>query len=106
MIVDIMIPILYSDHDLKKMIAAQAKSRRLSLSLTQEGLATRSGVSLGTLKLFERTGKISLESLLKLAIVLGTVDEFKSLFEVKLDSYTSLKQLMKESKKSKRGTIK
>lgn len=101
-----MIPILYSAHDLKKMIAAQAKSRRLSLSLTQEGLATRSGVSLGTLKLFERTGKISLGSLLKLAIVLGTVDEFKSLFQVKLDSYTSLEQLIKESKKSKRGTIK
>ncbi len=32
------------------------KERRLSLDLTQEGLATKSGVSLGSLKRFESSG--------------------------------------------------
>jgi transcriptional regulator with XRE-family HTH domain len=44
--------------------------KRLDKNPTQEGLAKRSGVSLGSLKRFESSGHISLESLLKLALVL------------------------------------
>jgi transcriptional regulator with XRE-family HTH domain len=48
--------------DNMKDIEDRAKARRLSLNLTQEGLATRSGVNLGTLKQFEhkRLGKCNL----------------------------------------------
>ncbi len=46
----------------------------MGTGLTQEGLATRSGVSVSTLRKFERTGLISLESFLKLAMVLGILD--------------------------------
>ena len=49
-------------HEIIQEIAARAKVRRLALDLTQEGLASRSGVPLSTLKQFEHTGKISLES--------------------------------------------
>lgn len=61
-------------------LAARAKTRRLALNLTQAGLELRSGVSLGTIKLFERTGKISLESLVKITIALGVSDDFGLLF--------------------------
>ena len=40
------------------------KQKRLSFNLTQEGLSNKSGVSLGSIKRFETTGQISLESLL------------------------------------------
>ena len=53
------------------IIAKQARELRLEKNLTQEGLAKRSGVSLASIKRFERLGKISLESLLEIALVLG-----------------------------------
>lgn len=88
-------------------LAARAKARRLSLDLTQEGLSNRSGVALGTLKQFERTGKISLESLLALSLTLGASDEFERLFCTKqLGVGVSLDELMKELKQRKRGSIK
>ena len=62
-------------------IAKQTQEKRLSLNLSQQTLAERSGVSYGVLKKFERTGKISLESLLKLALTLGSLEAFKALFK-------------------------
>lgn len=87
-------------------IAAKARGRRLSLQLTQEGLAKRSGVSYGVIKKFERTGLISLASLLKLALVLDALDDFKQLFRDKLKSDTSLDDLLREEPTPKRGRIK
>lgn len=52
------------------------KRRRLALNLTQEGLSKRSGVALASLRRFERTGLISLDSLLKLALVLDCLADF------------------------------
>ena len=42
-------------------------------------MAERSGVSLGSLKRFENTGKISMDSLLKLMHLLGRLNEFDNL---------------------------
>jgi len=84
-------------YDLVTQIAKQAKERRLFLNLTQHSLSERSGVSLGVLKKFERTGKISIESLLKIAVVLDSLSEFSDLFKSKpLESYPTLDQLLKQ----------
>lgn len=49
--------------------------------------ASKSGVSLGSLKRFEQTGEISLQSFTKLAIALGAEGELEALFkEVPFDS--------------------
>ena len=86
-------------------LSERAKARRLALNFTQMELSLRSGVSLGTLKLFERTGKISLESLLKLAIALGSTQGFDALFTFTPSSLTpvSLDDLLKTSSPRKRG---
>jgi transcriptional regulator with XRE-family HTH domain len=47
---------------------------------TQEQLALKSGVSYGSIKRFERFGKISFESLLKIAEALSRLEEFQTLF--------------------------
>jgi len=52
---------------------------RKRAGLSQVELAERSGVSLGTLKRFETTGKISLESFLKLLLVLGRIGELEKI---------------------------
>ena len=86
------------------------KQRRLSLELTQEGLALRSGVSLGSLKRFEATGQISLESLLKLSLVLECLNDFLLIANEKKESVSTIDELKKKSKRDttlpKRGKIK
>jgi len=63
---DNILPInLKTPHDVQREIAGRFKARRLALNLTQEGLAARSGVSWSSLKRFERTGLIALDSLLE-----------------------------------------
>ena len=57
-------------------IAGKAKAKRKYMKLTQQQLADKSGVSLGSLKRFERTGEISLSSSLKLALVLDSLKDF------------------------------
>lgn len=51
-------------------LADRMKRRRIQQGLTQRELAARSNVSYGSLRLFEETGKISLESLVKIAFAL------------------------------------
>jgi transcriptional regulator with XRE-family HTH domain len=66
-------------------LADRARSKRLASNLSQAGLSARSGVSLGSLKLFERTGKISLAGFLKIAMALGCLKEFEGLFPAEAD---------------------
>ncbi|EGF91429.1 helix-turn-helix family protein [Asticcacaulis biprosthecium C19] len=67
---------LFTPNDVLTEICQGFKALRLESGLTQEGLARRSGVSLGSLKRFETTGQINFESLLRLALVLGRLDDF------------------------------
>lgn len=55
----------------------QIRKRR---KISQKELAARSGVSLGSLKRFEQSGEISLQSFTKLAIALEVEEELESLF--------------------------
>jgi transcriptional regulator with XRE-family HTH domain len=71
--------ILRMPSEVQQDIAGRFKDRRLALNLTQRDLAARSGVSWGSLKRFEREGLISLESLLKIALVLGCLGDFDKL---------------------------
>ena len=64
--------------DIMQELKIKFKERRKSLGYTQTELATRSGVSLGSLKRFEGSGQISLESLLKLALVLECLEDFSA----------------------------
>ena len=57
-----------------------ARARRVSLGLTQQDLAERSGVPLATLKLFEQKGRVSLTGLLAIADALDAMTGFGALF--------------------------
>ena len=84
-------------------IAKRAQEKRLFFNYSQQSLSEKSGVSLGVIKKFERTGKISLESLLKLAVVLESLPDFSGLFKkTSGNQYPSLDTLLKQ-KSRKRG---
>lgn len=61
-------------------VAARLRSVRLDADLTQAGLAARSGVTLASLRRFETTGQIALESLIRLAQALGRDADIATLF--------------------------
>ena len=82
--------LMKSPNDMAKDIARRVQGKRLSLNLTQKTLSERSGVSYGTLKKFERTGQISLESLLKIALVLDEFDNFDDLFAKNRDKFSCI----------------
>lgn len=63
-----------------KNISAKVKVRRLEMNLTQEGLASRAGISYGTYCRFETSGDISLRNLVMVAMALNSVDDFDKLF--------------------------
>lgn len=60
-------------------IAERHKALRKATKLSQSELAVRAGISLGSLKRFEQTGQISLESLLKLVHVLDRLKDFDAI---------------------------
>jgi len=80
--------------DIMQELQAKFKERRKSLGYTQTDLATRSGVSLGSLKRFEGSGQISLESLLKLALVLECLGDFEKICEPKEIMPKSIEDLL------------
>lgn len=94
---------MITSHEMAAYLAKQAQAKRLSLNLSQQTLSDRSGVSYSVLKKFERTGQISLTSLLKIALALGTLEEFTNLFKaIPPEQFTSLDELMQD-KTRKRG---
>ena len=94
---------MVTPQEMLKKIAEKARAKRLSLDFSQQTLSDKSGVSYGVLKRFERTGRISLESLLKLSLTLGSISDFDSLFAPdKPEEALSLDELLQEGKR-KRG---
>ncbi|QSZ43167.1 helix-turn-helix domain-containing protein (plasmid) [Sulfurimonas aquatica] len=92
-----------------KSLKDNFKQLRLSQELTQEGLASRSGVSLGSVKRFEGSGEISLKSLLKLAVVLECLDDFVNIATATSEKISSIDELIQQEDKKviiKRGKIK
>lgn len=62
-------------------MAKRHKMLRKQAGFTQSELARRSGVSLGSLKRFETSGQISIQSLFLLIDVLGRLDDFDTILK-------------------------
>lgn len=92
--------VLIAPIDILAHLAKSVRAKRLSLNFSQKSLSDRSGVSFGVLKKFERTGKISLESFVKLAVPLGCLKDFMPLFqEAALESFASLDDILNDTKR-------
>ena len=88
--------------DVLMEVADRVRSRRKDLRLSQETLAVRSGVSLGSVKRFEGMGQISFESLVKLAVTLDAVKNFDALFAEKPDEGRSLDDILNEPRQRRK----
>jgi len=96
---------LQTPEQVSKTLAARAKALRLAKGWKQSTLAKRSGVSLASLRRFEESGRVSLQSLLELAFALNRLDDFDTLLQPPRAS--SLAELEADEKRPvrKRGRI-
>jgi transcriptional regulator with XRE-family HTH domain len=92
-----------------KLTRENIRARRVSSGLTQEGLANRSGVPLPTLRKFEQTGLISLESFFKLLLILDGLDTVIAATKVPSSTFSSIDEVLQAEqlkKQRKNGWIK
>ncbi len=90
----------FNPRALARGIANRMRERRLELNLTQQGLANKSGVSLGSIKRFESRNEISLKHLLMIAVVLDSTENFEKLFSDR--KYQSIDEIINAEKSKKR----
>lgn len=72
---------LHMPDEIAMQLAHRIRAQRLARDWKQETLAARSGVSVPTIRRYERTGRTSVENLLKLCHALGKLDEFAALLK-------------------------
>lgn len=90
-----------SPEEMALAVSGRARALRLHHDLTQQGLADRAGVSLGSLKRFERTGAIAFTSLIRIAQVLDALDELEALFPE--PEFRSIDDAIAREKRRQRG---
>ena len=89
--------------DVTGRLAGKLKNIRKRKRITQKQLAARSNVSYASLRKFEATGQISLESFVKIAMELGVVSEINNLFSNPV--YSSIEEVVNERKQNSGSTL-
>ncbi|MCQ2752789.1 MAG: helix-turn-helix domain-containing protein [Bacilli bacterium] len=65
---------------MKLIILRNVIARRKERKISQIALAEKAKVSYGSIRRFEKTGEISLNSLLKIALALDCIEDFREVF--------------------------
>jgi len=94
----------HTPEELATELARRLREERLRASWKQHTLAARAGVSLPTVRRYERTGRITVLNLLKLCHALGRLDEVSALLAPPpARSLSELEERSVSSPKRKRG---
>lgn len=89
---------LASPEEICKVLGARLKAQRLAQSITQAELAARAGVSAGTVKNLESSGQSSMDSVVRIGLVLGLTDDLQALFALKVKSIAQM-EMVERSKR-------
>ncbi len=93
--------LLKTPTEVQKELALRAKALRLDMNLTQAGLAARVGISVGTLKRFEKSGEIQFNHLLRIALVLDRLPEFDNLLRLQATPQSLFEEKVAEKKRQR-----
>jgi transcriptional regulator with XRE-family HTH domain len=96
---------LETPENVSTKLAARIRDLRLARGWKQVTLAQRSGVSLASLRRFEESGKISLQSLLDIAFALNRLDDFDTLLQPPPASSIAELEAREKRPQRKRGRI-
>ena len=85
---------LMSSGEISTELGARVRRRRLSLRMTQEEVAQRAGLSVGTVKNLETRMRAStFDSVVRISLALGLADQFEHLFAAKPKSIAQMEQV-------------
>lgn len=85
---------LMTPMEIAASLGARLKSRRLSLRITQQELAQRAGLNVGTVKNLEaKTAACTLDTVVRVSVALGLADHFESLFFARPKSIAQMEQV-------------
>ena len=79
-------------NDIAKELVERIKQHRKKLKISQAQLASKSGVSLGSIKRFESKYEISLNSFIKILIALNLEQDLENIFTQK--NYNSIDEVI------------
>ena len=79
-------------NEIAKELVEKIKQHRKKLKISQAQLASKSGVSLGSIKRFESKYEISLNSFIKILIALNLEQDLENLFTQK--NYASIDEVI------------
>ena len=72
--------ILATAEELCQQLGQRLRARRMQRLLTQDELAARAGIAVGTVRKLESSGQSSMDSVMRVVLVLGLADELQGLF--------------------------
>lgn len=91
---------LASQEEICLELGRRLRVKRLLKKLKQSELALRAGVSVGTVKNLESKGQSSIETLVRVVVALGLVDDLSQLFESRFQSIAEMEQMERLASKS------
>lgn len=91
---------LMTDTEILEMLASRARRSRIANDFRQSDLSQKSGVPLSSIRVFERSGKVSFVYLVKILRALSLVEELDGLF--KIPEIVDLKTTLNETETSRK----
>lgn len=76
--------------EIVKLLCSRLRKERLAQQMTQAEVAARAGIGVNTVSNLESGRNVGFENLVKVAMVLGRVNELEALFSPKVDSLDDL----------------
>ncbi|PXB98095.1 XRE family transcriptional regulator, partial [Pseudomonas aeruginosa] len=77
---------LIKPDEVVKLLCTRLRQERLSQQMTQAEVAARAGVGVGTLSNLEAGRSVAFDSVVRVAMVLGRLNELEQLFRPQLNS--------------------
>ncbi|HEL3170140.1 TPA: helix-turn-helix transcriptional regulator [Stenotrophomonas maltophilia] len=75
-----------------KRLCERLRTQRMALGMTQSDLAGRAGIGTNTVSNLEAGRNVGFEAVVRVAMVLGRINELEGLFQPKLDSIEDIRR--------------
>ncbi|MCZ7844232.1 MULTISPECIES: helix-turn-helix domain-containing protein [Stenotrophomonas maltophilia group] len=75
-----------------KRLCGRLRTERMALGMTQSDLAGRAGIGTNTVSNLEAGRNVGFEVVVRVAMVLGRINELEGLFQPKLDSIEDIRR--------------
>lgn len=93
---------LATSDEIAREFGNRIRAHRLAENLQQSELAARAGVSERALRNFERSGRCSLDLLLRVAMALGFIESMSSFFELRPKSIKAMEKFSQKRQRASR----